>query len=544
MDKKDYIVALDLGGSGVKLALGSLEDDTLRVEDIVYQSMPEDGVVRGQITNRKTVSKAISDAVTALESNNGIRISNVHIGISDKNIKCGKHDYFVYVSRKDGEIVKEDVNKLHDGMNNVTATDGIRILDRIPQCYLVYDNANQRVSVTDPVGRFGQKLASTFTFVFGSNQMIERYEQTLSELKPRLVPDTISAGPMLAIEAVTTPDERELGVVVVDLGHDTTDLCICQDNVIRYVRTIPIGSHDINNDIREYGIPVSRIESIKTNHGVAMADMITEDVAIKATGNIKRSTFITTKRLATLIECRLKDITNYIAQEIADSGYKNKLLSGIVLTGGGANLTGIDKMMERELDMDVRISKPNFHILAADGKEELLDKLENATVVGMLQNAANKRKFNHVEIIRSISPVRPVKPEIEEKPVTPIYVTPKREEKPVEESAKEEQKKAPSVDTTTKTDSNTNPSDNTSGNTTEKSQNEWLKKIKEKTNELLKKDNNVEEDDSNNTQTTDSNDTKKDDDVDEPTPPKKQGFIKFLIDKIFPADVEGDEYDE
>ena len=413
MEKKNYIVALDLGSSCVKIALGSVYDDELTVEDIVCKELAVNGMSRGAINNRQVVSNAIRNAVDELEHRNGVRISDVHTGVADKDIKCATHDYFVYVSRGDGEIGKEDVNKLHDGMYNVRAEDGVRILERIPQIYRVY-GPNGIDEVADPVGCFGKKLAATFAFVLGNDNMIVRYENTLAGLTPKLGAKTLTAGPMFAVQATAIEDEINDGVVVLDIGRDTTDLCICKNGIVRYVRTIPLGSGDINTDIQGFGIPQSKVEGLKTAHGRALADEIEIDQTIKAGPSAKQSVLITSKALAKLIEYRLKDIVKYVKDEIRDSGYADKLPCGVILTGGGANLKDIDKMFARELDMEVRVSKPNLHIMTPEGREELVDKLEYATVIGMLHNAKAKGLYNHVEVIRSVNPV--VEPVAEPKP--------------------------------------------------------------------------------------------------------------------------------
>ncbi|MBP3426317.1 MAG: cell division protein FtsA [Rikenellaceae bacterium] len=486
MEKKQYIVALDLGGSSVKIALGSVNDDLLTVEDIVCKELAANGMNRGAINNRQVVSNAIRNAVDELEHRNGIRISDVHTGVSDKDIKCATHDYHVYISHSDGEIAREDVNKLHDGMYNVTAENNARILERIPQIYRVYKPEGVS-EVSDPVGCFGKKLGATFTFVLGNDNMIVRYENTLAGLSPKLSARTLTAGPMFAVQATAIEDEIEMGVVVLDIGRDTTDLCICKDGIVRYVRTIPIGSGDINTDIRGFGIPESKVESIKRNHGQALADEIKEDATIKAGPSRKQSISISRKALATIIEYRLKDIVRYVKEEIRDSGYMDKLQCGVLLTGGGANLVNIDKMFERELGMEVRVAQPNLHVVTPEGKEELLEKPEFATVIGMLHNAKAKALYNSVEVIRSMQPVvtpavqeeevvRPVesKPtvEVKPKPVTPSHPVEKSPvvekpvvEKPIEqpkveqpkEEVKEQATDEPSAATTHNSESPKNP---------------------------------------------------------------------------------------
>ncbi len=542
MDNKNYIVALDLGSSCVKLALGSVSDDWLTVEDVVSKEIASGGMTRGAIINRQVVSAAIRSAVDELERNNAVRISDIHTGVSDKNIKCATHDYFVYVSSSDGEIAREDVNKLHDGMNNVKAEDKGRILERIPQVYRVYGSKGAD-EVKDPVGCFGKKLGSTFTFVLGDNDMIVRYEDTLRGLTPCLTAASLTAGPMFAVKATASEEEIETGVVVLDIGRDTTDLCICKDGIVRYVRTIPLGSGDINTDIREYGIPVGRVEGLKKSHGRALAEDITEDMTIMASPNRKQSVSITRKALATIIEYRLKDIITFVKEEITDSGYKDKLQGGIILlTGGGANLAGIDKLFEREMGMEVRIARPDMHITPAEGKEDLLEKPEYASVIGMLQNAMANKHYNTVEVIRSIGVSTP-RPE--PKVVTPTpnvaskvekvmpTVAPESVKTPVVEKPKAEMpKEEPRVErpvveqTTPAVVEQTTPVMPPPAIEEERPKNALIDKVQGKMNDLL----------GGGKQPSDESD---DDNI---ATPKKKSLLERLRDYIFPEDVEGDDY--
>ena len=123
MEKKNYIVALDLGSSCVKIALGSVYDDELTVEDIVCKELAVNGMSRGAINNRQVVSNAIRNAVDELEHRNGVRISDVHTGVADKDIKCATHDYFVYVSRGDLFQARATYQSIVDGYS--ASDDGI-----------------------------------------------------------------------------------------------------------------------------------------------------------------------------------------------------------------------------------------------------------------------------------------------------------------------------------------------------------------------------------------------------------------------------------
>ena len=160
--------------------------------------------------------------------------------------------------------------------------------------------------------------------------------------------------------AVLTEDEKELGAAVIDIGAGCTDICIWQDNIMRYVGVLPVGSDAINRDIRSIAIPERFIEKLKTTHGYAVATQIPEEKraqSIKIKGRTQRENKeISFYNLAQIIEARLLDIVENVMEEIKESGYADKLGSGLVLTGGGACLKDIDTLFRERTKYDVRIS--------------------------------------------------------------------------------------------------------------------------------------------------------------------------------------------
>lgn len=380
MEKKNYIAAMDAGSSSVTIAVGSEDSDgRVVLTDII--SRPMQGITRGEITNRQQVSESVREAISEVEQKLGVSISDLYTGASGRHVKCTNHDYFVFVGeRSDGEIRREDVAALHDGMNNVQAEEGLRILDRIPQCYIV----DGRDAVKDPVGRFGKKLESTFNFVLGSSTLVDRLEKTLLALGVRSRKTFAAA--IASAEAVILPEEKEMGVAVIDLGAGTTDLCVWHDNAVRFVRSIPFGSADINNDIHQQGILEKHVEGLKTTFGVAMASQIAADKLIAIAGRSSRDKQeISQRNLAIIIENRLREIIGFVVDEIGDSGYAGRLRGGIVLTGGGSQLAGIDELLRDATGMEVRLALPDVRV--AEESIPAAQDPAHATAIGLLLKA-------------------------------------------------------------------------------------------------------------------------------------------------------------
>jgi cell division protein FtsA len=256
-------------------------------------------------------------------------------------------------------------------------------MDRIPQRYVI----DHRDTVKDPVGRFGKRLESTFNFVLGSATLIDRLEKTLMALGVRSRKTYANA--LASAEAVLLPEEREMGVAVVDLGKGTTDVCVWHDNAVRFARGIPFGTGDIDSDIHQQGILEKHVEGLKTNFGVAMADMVETDRLIGIAGRSPREKQeISQRNLATIIEHRLREIIGFVVDEIGDSGYADRLRGGIVLTGGGSRLTGIDALLREATGMEVRLALPDVNV--ADQSLDMAQDPSYATVIGLLLKAAGE----------------------------------------------------------------------------------------------------------------------------------------------------------
>ena len=398
MENGGYIVAIDLGSNTVVAVVGTkTEDGKIRILDKEISTVQGAGMVRGEIKNIDLVSQSIKNAVNAIEERMGIRITEAYTGISGQHIRSVKQPYYVFASRGD-EIRQEDVRQLHDSMRNVPAPDGEKILQIIPQNYIIDD----KEETANPVGTFGNKLASTFNIILGDTVAINRLEMALKRVN--IAPLGLYLNAIASGEAVLTPDEKEEGVAVIDIGGGTTDVVVYQDNIIRHVGIVPMGGNVINKDIRSYGILEKHVESLKTRYGEAMRDAAQPDKYITTPGlSAKASKEISAQNLAAIIEARMLDIIDFAIEEIKKSGYHDKLGAGVVLTGGGAQLKHVDLLFKSYTGLDARVA----------GAESNLDEssLESAgspaltTAIGLLMKAYEDRAQN-----KTINRSRPLSP--------------------------------------------------------------------------------------------------------------------------------------
>lgn len=384
MEKKNYIVGVDIGSSNVVVAVGCRRPDgKVSVEGIALQSV-DNGVTSGRIDNAKSVGMAISKAKTELEEELGIRIDSAYAGISGSFVRCATCTDHVFIKDPMGCIAKEDLASLHERMCGVMADDSEQIMERIPQTYII-DNTKE---TTTPVGAFGRMLSATYLFVLCNKVQIDRVKMAFHNAGLQLI--DICVNPSILPSALLSDEEREDGVAVIDLGGGTTDVAIVKGGALRYIASLPIGASTINADMCAAGISERKTESIKKKYGSAVAESVSPDATflISMPGLAKKE-FLQVN-LASIIEARLKDIIEFAWGEIRSAKFTQKIPCGIVLTGGSALLDNIDELFHRETCVNVRLATAqDFGGIDEESQCKIQPYANSAAVALLLYGARN-----------------------------------------------------------------------------------------------------------------------------------------------------------
>ncbi len=376
MNSKDYIIAVDLGDSNVVVAVGTAAGGgRINVEHIY--SKPSKGVRAGKIENINQAIDSIQGVLDELREQTGIVPKELYAGISGEFIYCTSHTDHVYVPDHKMGVTQQVVDALYERMNNVMVSEDRIIMERIPQCYVISGS----IEVDNPVGVFGSPLSSTFNFISSNSDLYGRLDMALRRLN--LSPRRIFSNAVVVGDAVLTPDEKEEGVVVIDIGGDLTDIAIYRHNILRYISTIPMGAKSINNDIRTLTIPERYIENLKLKYGCALSVRVPQDFSVIIKGRSKHDhREIAVYNLAAVIEARARDIADLILQEIKDSGFIDLLPYGVVLTGGSAQLRNLDELLKEVTGFDVRVAEPEEVVSTATVSN--ITSSADSTVVGLL----------------------------------------------------------------------------------------------------------------------------------------------------------------
>lgn len=348
VEKRSYVIAVDVGSSNVVVAVGTVaEGGVLNIETVV--SEPTEGVSAGMVDNSKSVGMALRRARERAEKDAGITITDAYVGISGRFVRSARYTDHVFVEDVDNCISQRDVNALMERMRNVKAADGEVIMDLFPISY----RGDTGAEMKNPVGCYSKQLSSTYNFILCEHMAKDRLRRVFLDAGIKI--KGMFANGAVVADSVVSTDEKEEGVAVVDIGGGVTDVAIYYGGALRHVVSIPIGGSAVNGDIRAYGIPEKQVEKLKTRYGSAVVALTPDDI-IQVRSSSRSLKSILRLNLAAVIEARMTDIAEYVWNEIREAGFAKKLSAGIVLTGGGAALKNADELFHRVTGQDVRVA--------------------------------------------------------------------------------------------------------------------------------------------------------------------------------------------
>lgn len=375
--QNEYVAAIDLGTTKVVSIIGKKSPNG-KLQIISHSKAPSTGIKRGVVLNIEETVTSIHRTVEEVQLKSGIIFNDVYVGIAGQHIRSVKNRGSINLNSADDIITLDNVNDLIEDMYKIPTDVGEEILHVLPQSFIV-DNEG---GIKNPVGMSGKRLEANFHIVIGQTASAKNIEKCVNRVD--LVVNELILEPLASAEAVLTDDEKEAGVVLVDIGGGTTDVAIYFDGIIRHTAVIPFGGNVITNDIKEgCSILQRQAEQLKVQFGSALGDIAPEDKIVTIPGISGREPKeISFKSLAYIIQSRMEEIIDYVAFEIENSGYADKLSAGIVLTGGGALLRHLSQLVKFKTGYDVRIGYPNEHLTAET--DEDINSPTYSTAIGLV----------------------------------------------------------------------------------------------------------------------------------------------------------------
>jgi len=381
--KERYVVGLDVGTSTVICVVGeSLEDGSLHVVGIgVSESR---GIKRGVVVNLEAAVESIKRAIEEAELMAGVEIDLVHLAVSGPHVKGFNSRGVVAVAGKNREVTREDVRRAIDAAKAVALPTGREILHVLPQDFVV----DEQDGIGAPEGMTGSRLEVNVHVVTGAVSFTQNLVACVNRAGVQVVDTVIDQ--LAAAEAVLTPDEKELGVALVDVGGGTVDLAIYERGHLWHTAVVAVGGDHFTNDIA-VGLrtPIPDAEKVKRKSGCALSSMVDEDDTIEvASVGGRKSRLMARRILSEILQPRAEEIFHLVWDEIHRAGYEKSLNSGIVLTGGGAILEGMPEIAEQIFDLPIRRGTP----LGVGGLSDHIGSPSFATPVGVVLYAHRNRQ--------------------------------------------------------------------------------------------------------------------------------------------------------
>jgi len=390
---KTIVVGLDIGTTKIACLVGT-KNEHGKIEIISMGKSESLGVSRGIVSNiEKTVQSikaAVEEAQNRVDADLIIRIVNV--GIAGQHIKSLQHRGIYTRSSVENEISQKDVDALIEDMYKLVMQPGEEIIHVLPQEYIV-DN---ETGILDPIGMSGRRLEANFHIITGHINAAMNINKCVQ--KAGLEVKDIILEPIASADAVLNFEEKEAGVVLVDIGGGTTDVAIFHEGVIRHTAVIPFGGNVITDDIKE-GCTILRrhAEALKVKFGSALASESLETEVVCIPGLRGRDAKeITLRNLASIIQARMEEIIEHVYYEIRNSGYEKKLIAGIVVTGGGAQLKHITQLFEFITGMTTRVGLPTEHLASTNTIDSITSPMYS-TGIGLVMKG-----FEGVETHRPV----------------------------------------------------------------------------------------------------------------------------------------------
>lgn len=376
------IVGLDIGTTKICAVVGEIVHDT--VEIIGIGSHPSDGLRKGVVINIEKTVNSIKEAIEEAETMAGCEISSVYAGIAGGHIK-GFNSHGV-IALKEREVTKKDIDRVIEAASAVAIPMDREVIHVLEQEFIV----DEQDGIMDPLGMSGVRMEAKIHIVTGAVTSAQNIIKCAN--RAGLDVHDIVLESLASSEAVLSDEERNLGVALIDFGGGTTDMAVFSKGSIKHTSVLALGGYNLTYDI-SIGIrtPIIEAEKIKMKYGCALTSMIGKDETIEVPGvGGRKPRTLPRQFIGEILEPRLEEIFSLIQSELIRSGYEEAVNSGVVITGGSSELSGVPEIGEQIFNVPCRIGYPE----KVGGLIEVVNKPMYATAVGLVLYGAKSDSSN------------------------------------------------------------------------------------------------------------------------------------------------------
>ncbi|MDD5040361.1 MAG: cell division protein FtsA [Patescibacteria group bacterium] len=377
MAKEEIFTGLDIGSTAIRIVVGQVNPHDRKIHVLGAAEHPAEGISKGSVTSIEDAVSALSASLESVERMTGIPVEHAFVGINGSHITSQDSHGVIAVSKSDGEIKEEDVERVIEAAQAVATPPNYEILHVIPRSFTV---DNQK-GIKDPVGMTGIRLEVDAQIIQGLTSQIKNLTKCI--YRTGIDIDDLVLGVLAASEAVLTKKQRDLGVALLNIGGSTTSLLVFEEGEVLHTAILPIGSSHITNDIA-IGLRTSidLAEKIKLEYGSALPDEVNKRQEINLAEIDSREEGVVSQRhIAEIIEARCEEIFKMADKELQKIDRSGLLPAGIILTGGGSKLPGLVEVAKREFKLPASLGHP------IDLGSTAVDKVNDpnfSTAIGLL----------------------------------------------------------------------------------------------------------------------------------------------------------------
>lgn len=400
MSKGDIIVGVDVGSSNVRTVIAQIFPEEENPRIIGVGVAPSFGIRKGAVVDLEETTRAICESVEKAEINSGKKISHAVVSLGGAHISSQNSKGVVAVGRADGEVVEDDITRVINAAQAISIPANKEIIHVIPKNYSLDDQKD----IKDPLGMNGVRLEVDAMIIEGSSPFIKNLAKCLEQAG--IEPDDFILSPLAAAKAALTKRQKELGVVLIDIGGGTTSLIVFEENELLHTAILPVGGSHITNDIA-IGLRTSIdvAEKVKLEFGSALPREISkkEDINLSEIESNEEG-IVSRQHVAEIVEARLEEIFSMVNKELKSIGREKLLPAGVVLTGGTAKIPGAVDLAKDVLALPAQTGFP----LQLGG---LIDKVDDPSFVtsvglllwGMENSSPKKGNFSKNKIMDNLS---------------------------------------------------------------------------------------------------------------------------------------------
>ncbi|MBM4447400.1 MAG: cell division protein FtsA [Chloroflexi bacterium] len=369
---KKLISAIDVGTTKICTIIGTL-DSGGNIQVLGVGLVPSHGMHKGMVVNVEEARESVAESIRRAEQASGLKVESAYVGVTGRHISSHNSHGVVAIPRNDRLVRHDDLKRVLSSAQQVNVPDDRKILHAIPRSYAL--DSQERIK--NPVGMHGFRLdveTHIITAAISSVQNLVKCIRSVGVEIQDLILEPLASG-----EAVLTPEEREVGVILADVGGGTTDIAVFKDGSIYHTSIIPVAGYQVTSDLSiGLGLPFEIAEAMKKKYGNVYPEVLTKNQ--DSTLSVEDGHSVSYRDLCNIINVRMEELLRLILLEMPDSNYASLAPGGLVLTGGCSNLAGLEALARQTLRIQTRIGEP----MGVYGITDILHDPAHSTGVGLL----------------------------------------------------------------------------------------------------------------------------------------------------------------